>query len=136
MDDNGVGRSQCIVDADGLGNYLTSYLWGIKEFRGNEAAKKKGFANYKTQCGYKLAELINNRKLSIICSAAQKERIIQELEQLKCENTHSDEEKKKIVKKADIKDKLGRSPDYLDTLIMGMHYLISGKSSIIMGYER
>jgi phage terminase large subunit len=49
----GVGRSQTVVDSDGLGNYLESYLVGIKEFRGGgKASSDKEYANIKAECGY------------------------------------------------------------------------------------
>ena len=120
-----VGRSNVIADSDGMGNYLESYLTGIKEFHGNGKAINSEFANIKSECGYKLAELINNGNIKIICSAEQREKIIEELEQLKAKNIDADEQRKRIISKDDMKAKLGRSPDYLDMLLMRMFFEVN-----------
>lgn len=115
-----VPRSRTVVDSDGMGAYLESYLTGIKEFHGNARAQNATeFANCKTECAYKLAELINKRTIRIICTEEQRELIMQELGELRSD-TVSDDGKKKLVSKDTMKERLGRSPDYLDALIMGM----------------
>jgi hypothetical protein len=116
-----VPRSQVVADSDGLGSYLVSYLSGIKEFHGGSSAVNKvEYANIKSECAYKLAELINDRKIRIKCNSEQKQRIINELGQLKADNIDNDEGKKRIIKKDEMKERLGHSPDYLDMLIMRM----------------
>lgn len=115
---NNIGRSQTIVDSDGLGSYLVSYLDGIKEFHAGAKAINEEFANLKSECAYFLADLVNKRLLRIICSQEDKERIIEELEVLKADDIDADEQKKRIIKKDLMKELLGRSPDYLDLLIM------------------
>ncbi len=120
---HGVPRSQVVVDSDGMGNYLESYLEGIKEFRGNgKAVNDREFANIKAECAYKLAELINKGQLRIICSAEQRECIEEELGVLKAQSVDADEARKRIIKKDMMKEELGRSPDYLDMLIMRMYF--------------
>lgn len=121
-----VPHSRTVVDSDGLGNYLESYLTGIKEFRGGETAyDKKEFANLKAECGYKLAELINKREVLIKCTEEEKEDIIQELGVLKSDNINADDRKKRILSKKKMKEELQRSPDFLDMLIMMMIFNIS-----------
>lgn len=116
-----IPRSQMVADSDGLGAYLESYLKGIKTFHGGaKAYNNKIYANLKSECGYKLAELINKRLIRIICTEEQKERIIEELGALKALDVDKDESRKRIIPKKDMKDILGRSPDYLDMLIMSM----------------
>jgi phage terminase large subunit len=78
----------------------------------------------KSECGYKLAELINNRQIKIICSNEQKDRIIAELAQLKAAGIDKDEQKKRLIKKEEMKEALHRSPDYLDMLLMNMIFHI------------
>jgi phage terminase large subunit len=117
-----IPRSKVVVDSDGLGNYLESYLEGIKEFRGGATAKdSKEYGNLKAQCGYLLASLINQRLIKIICTQEQKQRIIEEMAVLKAKNVDGDEKRKYIISKEEMKKILGRSPDYLDMLIMGMY---------------
>lgn len=119
-----VPHSQTIVDSDGLGSYLESYLNGIKEFHGGGKAKSDEYANIKSECGYKLAELINKRSIKINCNEQQKKYLCEELELLKALNIDADEKKKRIIKKDDMKAILGRSPDYLDSLLMRMYFEI------------
>lgn len=127
MVQDGVSHSHTVVDSDGMGAYLESYLKGIKEFHGGaQAVAKEEFANLKSECAYKLAEKINKREIKIICSEQQKQRIILEVGQLKS-IVDKDESKKRIIRKEDMKENLpegAKSPDYLDTLLMGMYFHI------------
>lgn len=118
----GIARSKTVADSDGLGAYIGSYLEGIKEFHGNATAFDAEYANLKSECAYKLAELINKRVIKVICSDEQKEKIKEELGVLKAESVDADEKKKRIIKKDLMKQLLGRSPDYLDMLIMLMYF--------------
>jgi len=123
IEKDGVGRSQTIADSDGLGAYLESYIQGIKEFHGGAPAFDNAlYANLKSECGYKLAEKINNRELKIICTVEQQEIIKEELMTLKEDSQISDTQKKRIISKDLMKKILGHSPDYLDMLIMGMYF--------------
>lgn len=116
-----VPRSKTVADSDGMGAYLESYLTGIKEFHaGAQAADKKEYANLKSECAYKLAEVVNKRLIKVICTLEQKQRIIEEMGVLKSKDVDADERRKRIIDKKQMKELLGRSPDYLDTLIMGM----------------
>lgn len=130
MTTKGVGRSQTVADSDGLGAYLESYLNGIKEFRnGSSAFNSKVYANLKTECAYKLAEVLNKRLIKIICRPDQAEDIAEELGLLIAANVDKDTKKKDILSKEQMKDIIKRSPDYLDMLIMGMYRLVAPRSS-------
>jgi len=54
------------------------------------------------------------------CTEEQKQLIIEEMGVLKAKDIDADEKRKQIIKKEDMKILLGRSPDYLDMLLMGM----------------
>ena len=131
-DSKGVGNSNIVADSDGLGAYLESYIQNIKTFHGNTTPKnKKEFNNLKSECGFKLAELINNREIKIVCSQFQQEEIKKEISScLKRDNVDSDDQKKKLISKEKMKESLGHSPDYLDMLLMKMIFEI-GKEKII-----
>ncbi len=129
MISEGVSHSRTIVDSDGLGAYLESYLTGIKEFHGG--AKSKEYNNLKSECGFKLAEFINDRKIKIICAEAQQQAIIEELGCLKKDNIDNDTGKLAIIKKDKMKEILQRSPDYLDMLLMKMYFEIKGTTPTI-----
>jgi phage terminase large subunit len=123
-----IGHSQTVVDSDGLGAYLESYLTGIQEFHGGaKAFDEKEYANLKSECAYKLAELINKRMIKIICTPEQREKIMQEVALLKSQDVDGDEKRKRIIDKKKMKEDLRRSPDYLDMLIMGMYFLVKPK---------
>lgn len=116
-----VARSKIVADSDGLGQWLGSYMPGIYEFRnGSKAIDSDKYANLKAECAFKLAEKINRREMRLICTDAQRERIISELEVLKEINLDVDTQRFNIIAKDDMKALLGHSPDYLDNLIMRM----------------
>lgn len=130
MINRSVPRSKVVADSDGLGAFLVSYLNGIKEFHGGGKANDAEYANIKTECAYKLAELVNKRQIKVICSEEQKARIIEELGVLKSDSVDNDEGKKRIIKKEDMKELLGRSPDYLDMLLMKQYFCVKPKPFI------
>lgn len=118
-----IPRSLTIVDADGVGSFLESYLEGIKEFHGGGRPLDPRYQNLRAECYFKLADLINNRKMRIVCTAEQRERIIDELGAMKQAHIYDDIGKKDVIKKDELKTLLsGRSPDYADMLMMGMFF--------------
>lgn len=118
-----IPRSLTIVDADGVGSFLESYLNGIKEFHGgSHPLDRERYTNLRAECYFKLAELINARKIRIICTAEQRERIQDELGALKQADIDNDTAKKGIIKKEVMKAILGHSPDYMDALMMSMFF--------------
>lgn len=123
--EKGVANSRIVSDADGLGQYLEAYIKGIREFHGGAAPLvDRNYANLKSECAYKLAELINKREMKIICTKEEEELIKEELGVLKAVSVNSDTSKKKIISKEQMKLILGRSPDFLDMLIMKMIFNI------------
>lgn len=118
----GVGNTAILADADGLGNYLSSYIKNISEFRGGARPQDpQKYDNLKSECAWQLAEAINKRQIYIICTEAQQERIKEEVSIcLKRANLDGDTQKRKLISKEDMKKLLGHSPDYLDVLLMGM----------------
>jgi len=119
-----VPRSHCIVDEIGLGSGIVDHL-ECKGFVAGAAPiatqlandpNSVKFANLKTQCFYKLSELVNKAEIGIDCDDINiKQKIIEELEIIK--QLDSDEDGKlKITSKDDMKNILGRSPDLADAL--------------------
>ena len=111
-----------MVDADGIGSFLESYLEGIKEFHGGGRPLDQRYANLRSECYFKLAEMINNRKIKIQCTAEQRERIMDELGALKQLDIDNDTRKKTVITKETMKVILGHSPDYMDALMMAMFF--------------
>ena len=125
--------SQIIVDEDGIGGGVKDTLKGIKGFIANSSplsdpdGTKENFKNLKAQCSWKLASLINEHELAVTCEDSKvKNMLIEELEQIKSKNDDR-EAKKQIVGKEDIKDILGRSPDYADALMFRAYFLLYEK---------
>ena len=122
---HGVRRSNIIADSDGLGQYLDSYLEGIKTFHGGAPAPDNTYFNLKSQCAFKLAEVINAGLLCIDCPEELQSTIAEELEAcLVARDVDADTSKKRIIDKREMKAVLGRSPDYFDPLMMRMYYEI------------
>ena len=120
-----VPSSQIVVDEDGVGGGVVDIL-RCKGFVNNSSPlenpitrSKENFDNLKSQCYYKLAEMINDSKLYINASGTMKEKIIQELEQVKQKSVDNDG-KKGIIPKDKVKALIGRSPDFSDCLAMRM----------------
>lgn len=120
-----IPRSRVVSDADGLGFYLESYMKGIREFHGGAGAINSNmYANLKSECAFKLADLVMKRQLRIICSEETAELIKQELGLLRAKNTNAAEQKRDLISKDTMKGLIGRSPDFLDVLIMRMVFEI------------
>lgn len=124
--------SNVLYDADGLKKYVRQsakegYLKGAIQF--HNGAKPKGKENYKnlkTQCYFKLAEMIENG-LIYIKDKSFRDIIIKELEQIKQLERSDNSEPLRLEKKADLKERLGHSPDFVDMLAMRMYFLLAPK---------
>jgi hypothetical protein len=113
-----IPMSQVMVDEDGIGGGVVDIL-KCKGFVANSSPLHgANFDNLKSQCGYRLSELINDNLIyEPVSNTASREYLIEELEQLKRKTDNSDK-KQACMPKEIIKDLIGRSPDDLDTYIM------------------
>jgi hypothetical protein len=120
--DNQVNLRNIIVDEDGVGGGVKDYLRCQGFINNSRPIKGENYQNLKTQCYYKLADLINKGQLGISCSDVNiKSYIIEELEQVRTKDADKDN-KLQILSKDNVKSILGRSPDYSDALAMRMYY--------------
>lgn len=121
----GVPNSNIIADEDGVGGgvvdnlNIKGFVNGSKPLRNPKSKKEENYLNLKTQCAYKFADRANEGGVYVSCdlSNAQKDAIKQEMGQLKTYNADHDG-KLCILPKEQIKENIGRSPDYLDSLVM------------------
>jgi phage terminase large subunit len=135
LEEQQIPYSHTIVDEDGVGGGVVDGLRGIKGFVNNSTAlenptshAKENYANLKTQCYYLLAEQVNNRGIRIASyDTEMKTKLIEELEQVKTKDLDK-EGKLKIVPKEEVKEKLGRSPDYSDALMMRMWFSLKNST--------
>lgn len=132
MMQHSIPHSRFVVDSTGMGSYLESYINGIKEFNFAMGAKDPEFQKLKDECAYKLAEVVNKREIWIVCPADIQELIKQEMAVLKADDVDADTKKKKIISKDEMKGYLGRSPDFLDWLILRMYFEIIPVSKVWM----
>ena len=111
-----------IIDEDGVGGGAKDYLRCQGFVNNSRALKNENYMNLKTQCYYKLADLINKGQIGISCQDVNvKNYIMEELEQVRAKDMDKDN-KLQIIPKDTIKAILGRSPDYADALAMRMYY--------------
>ena len=124
--ENQVNLTNIIVDEDGVGGGVKDYLRCKGFINNSRALKSENYQNLKTQCYYKLADLINKGQIGISCSDVNvKNYIIEECEQVRTKDADKDN-KLQIIQKDTVKSILGRSPDYSDALAMRMYYEIDG----------
>lgn len=142
--------SHIAIDAIGIGEGVASGLKGCVAFKSTRSAfltktairDKKNrisnpliptpttdYANLKTQCAFKLAELINEHKISAINIGEYRDELIADLTATLQERDGEKEGKKKMATKQEIKDELGRSPDIGDTFLMRMYWILKADAS-------
>lgn len=118
-----------LVDEDGIGGGVVDNL-RCKGFLNGGKPRNKNYQNQKTECGYKLAEQINNIYINAPLTEMERETINQELGMLKTYDSDKDG-KLRILPKEKIKEQIGRSPDWLDCFIMRMYYEVNISKYII-----
>ena len=136
-----ISWSNTMIDEDGIGGAVVDGMLGVKGFianstpiptRTNIVAKqgvrylndfipKTNFKNLKTQCAFKLADLINEHKIRFNVPEFR-EIIIEELSALLRHKNADSDGKLQIKPKDEVKESLGRSPDVGDAIIMRMWY--------------
>lgn len=130
--------SNIIIDDDGVGGGVTDiigcngFVNNSKAFPNPETNDDENFNNLKSQCYFKLAELINTNKIWIRPDDF-KQLITEELEQVKQKDMDKDG-KKMVVPKDKVKELLGRSPDYSDMLMMRMWFMFKRVKEIDFGW--
>lgn len=146
-DEEGIPRSNIMVDDDGIGGAgIVDHIPGVKGFVNNSSPIednfdrdldgnkiKPNYYNLKSQCYFKLSEYINQGKIGINCDdQGIREWIIEELEQIKRKNADKDG-KMQVIDKKEIKDKLGRSPDFADCIMMRMRWEVGVREDFYFG---
>lgn len=127
-----VRRSNILVDEDGVGGGVVDHL-GCKGFVGGaspirderaeqQSAYKVNYQNLRSQSYYTLAEYTKDGAVAVQTENAEyRQFITEELEQIKAHDVDSDG-KLKVIPKDEIKEHLGRSPDFADMLMMRMWF--------------
>lgn len=133
--DHKIPMSRILADEDGVGGGVVDVA-KCKGFVNNSSpidigGKKSNFANLKSQCYFSLADRINKGGLFIDCDDITiKQAIIEELEQVKKKDVDKDG-KNAVIPKDKVKEVLGRSPDFADTLMMREYFELKPKFQLI-----
>ena len=136
-----IGYLNVVADEDGVGGGVVDGLRGIKGFGGGRSPLAvwdfvhsrlvpANFRNFRCQCYFKLGELVNSRLMSIKLTKFETNiegytvekalsDLIEELDAIK-QTDNSIDGKLAIIPKSEIKELLGRSPDFADVLMMRM----------------
>lgn len=115
----GVPLNNVVVDSDGLGIGVKGLLKCREFLNGSSAVDKEHYLNLKSECYFKLSELVKMNKVHIN-DHSQRDNIIKELDLVR--DASKEDKKKSVTAKEDIKRSLGRSPDYADCLMMRMYF--------------
>lgn len=138
-----VGYQNVIADEDGIGGGVVDGMRGIKGFTGNatplpiwDFVKNRqvpaNYRNFRSQCYFKLGEMVNTRNMAVKITRFETNiegytvekalsDMAEELDAIKSTD-NSQDGKLAIIPKSEIKEQLGRSPDFADILMMRMFY--------------
>lgn len=123
-----VDERNVVYDFDGLGSFIKGWFPSAKPIRNGSPAKLgENYFNLKSQLYFKLAEYINQGKISMLEQKFKPE-IVQELEQVRKKDNDLDR-KVAIVSKAEVKQAIGRSPDFTDAMAYRMLFELKSASS-------
>lgn len=130
--DERIPYSHIAIDENGVGGGVVDILNGVKGFISNARPTddKKGtvenFKDLNAQVTFRMAKLITEHRVSIRCEgpngedllpSQHRQEIIEEIEQWKAIDTDKDQ-KLRIRPKEEVKEVLGRSPDFGDMIKM------------------
>lgn len=121
-----IPMTNVVADEDGVGGGVVDIL-GCKGFVNNSKPmlienQVVQYQNLKTQCYFKLSEMIQNSEVFVTCNdGTMLDEMTKELEQVKRDKIDSDG-KLRILPKEKVKEAIGRSPDYSDALMMRMYF--------------
>lgn len=143
-----------IADEDGVGGGVIDGMRGIRGFIGNatplevwnplkEELAPANFRNLRSQCYFKLSELVNEHKIAIKITKFNTNiegytlemalsNISEELDQIK-KIIETGDSKLAIISKDEIKEQLGRSPDFSDMLMMRMYFEFKKPDDVMEG---
>jgi len=121
-----VPRSNIVFDSDGVGNFLKGFLGNSVSFRNNapplpiHSKLKEDYRNLKSQCFFKLAELINANE--VYCTNTRYTPILMEELSIIRNDTLGSDRKLSVQPKEQMKMDLGRSPDFAESMMMRMYF--------------
>jgi phage terminase large subunit len=119
MKDTETSIANVVVDANGVGAGVADQLRGCKRYMASSKPfNQEGYYNIKSQLFFKFSEMLNEKMIRIeVEDKTLMDVICQELEVYKKHKAFSDI-RAQITPKDEVRQQLGRSPDYADALVM------------------
>lgn len=114
---NNVPMHRVLVDEDGVGGGAKDMLGCLGFVNNSKALNGENFVNLKSQCYFKLSDMVNKARIFVSCTLEIKTAITEELEVVRIHNADKDG-KRAVEPKDKVKEKIGRSPDYSDMMMM------------------
>ncbi|MCA0235466.1 MAG: terminase family protein [Bacteroidetes bacterium] len=116
-------------DTNGVGNFLKGFFRTAFDFRSQSVplevdGLKLNYANLRTQCAFKLSEMVAQHKLYIACENERVQQLIIEEFEAHKKTGQNAAGKLTITPKEEVKAQIRRSPDYFDMILMRMVFEI------------
>lgn len=132
-----VNTNNIACDADGVGGGVVDIL-GCRNFVNNSRPMKVNgidvnYASLKDQCLAKLCELMNANLMAADLPHEIKEKLSEELKQIKLPK-EIDTQRIKFLGKDEIKKQIGRSPDFLDAMLIRCLWEVSPNHGVYHVY--
>jgi hypothetical protein len=127
-----VSLKSVLVDEDGIGGGVKDIMKCLGFVNGSKATQPQ-YMNLKSECYYKLADLIEKGKVTMLVANDYKDKIAAELDMIRRENVDKDG-KLAVTPKDKIKLRHGISPDFADMLMMRAYFELKpnyGKYSFV-----
>jgi phage terminase large subunit len=112
-----VKLSNVLADEDGVGGGVVDVLKCRGFVNGSRATKPELFLNLKAECYYKLAELIEQNRVTFVGVDELRDEVVKELDMIRRKNVERDG-KLQVTGKDEIKSQHGVSPDIADMIAM------------------
>lgn len=143
-EDYWISRRNICIDSDWVGGWLADMLrWCTNFVNGSSPIKLnpekrwyvlKNYWNLKTQCYFKLKEMMERREIRVYADWEIRDMLSQELENIFIKDVDKDW-KIKLEEKADLRKRLNRSPDFADMIMFRMLYLVKEMEQDWSRYE-
>lgn len=131
----GVRRSCVAIDDDGVGGGVADLLPNCVPFvNGSKPIERPGenASNLKSQCGFEMADRVNQGDIFVTCGAEDKQELVEDLLAMLRQRNVDGDGKKSLVPKDEVKRALGRSPDLGDMFVMRGYFFLKPQAKAVM----
>ena len=118
----GITNSKTVVDSDGVGGGVEDYLGCLGFVNNSRPVNGEEFKNLKSQCYIKMADKIQKRQVVELSTKSDVIEITtEEMQMVKMKDLDS-EGKQEVIRKKDVKNAIGRSPDEWDSIMLRYYF--------------